>query len=291
MLASALHIVGVGLEKAGTTTAHDVLARSPVICAPREKETFYFNRYFEKGAEFYRAMYPEKLRDKITIDITPSYHNDRDTLLRIKASIDGPLKVILFLRDPIARAFSLYRHDIFYHYSAGDRTRATDGTPFNRPFSKRFADLSLSHNYYFVDLRNLVLTLSEIFGDDLSIVYFDQIRSGTFVSDIERLAGQELGLDLSQRVHSNRAGLPQYNISENGLELQLLRPGLPVVSWSIPKIGVRNAMEAVAASQHWTEAVSLSAYNEIYGRLYSEMSLDDLGVDKQRLFEFGPLFV
>ncbi len=66
MLGSKIHLIGIGLEKCGTTTAHDVLKQSPIVMTPTPNETFFYNRKYEKGRQYYRSLYDAHARSTLT---------------------------------------------------------------------------------------------------------------------------------------------------------------------------------------------------------------------------------
>ena len=297
MLNSNIHIIGIGLEKCGTTTAFEILSTDTNVMAPQNKETFFFNRHFNKGYEYYRSLYPSN--KPISIDITPSYHLDPEALQRI-ATYPGPKRVVLFLRDPIQRAFSLYRHDIFHHFATGHKTIGTDGQLFKNPHNRHFYSYANSFNYYFVNLATLMDTLKSLFKeDDLLIVYFDEIRSGDFLTKIEASIGYKL--NTNKRIgwaNKSKQLFYEYssvNFQANGIKLppsssssyifKLMRQGYNPIVWRDTDISQDQIISALAASQYWTQYVTESEYDDIFNRLYKNMDLESYGLETNRIFD------
>ena len=120
---SALRIlpafVIIGAQKAGTTSLHQYLLRSPYVLRALRKEIHYFDRNYARGEPWYRAHFPTRpaaaLASRpgtvaITGEATPYYlfHPDVPDLM----ARDLPqARIIVLLRDPVARAYSHYQHE------------------------------------------------------------------------------------------------------------------------------------------------------------------------------------
>lgn len=111
----------VGAQKAGTTSLFRDLASHPQIIAPVAKEVHQFDRHHMRPAENYLAHFPS-LRDAedrrrqvgapvMTMDCTPYYLMHPDAAARISAFCPEA-KIIVMLRDPCARAWSHYWHEV-----------------------------------------------------------------------------------------------------------------------------------------------------------------------------------
>jgi hypothetical protein len=104
-------IVSKGAQRAGTTWLDRRLRAHPDIYLPeRRKELHYFDRYYERGIEWYESFFPEgedaqKYR-KIG-EITPKYLFDPMVPTRIQRDLPG-CRMIAILRNPVDRAYSQY---------------------------------------------------------------------------------------------------------------------------------------------------------------------------------------
>jgi hypothetical protein len=113
-----LDFVVVGPQKAGTTWIDEVLRRhSDVVLPSKTKETFFFDQRYSKGLSWYWRHFeglascqkdPKSGALRIG-EVGPSYFADDDARMRI-ANSQGRPKIIIALRDPIDRCYSLYRH-------------------------------------------------------------------------------------------------------------------------------------------------------------------------------------
>lgn len=70
-----LDFIGIGPMRAGTSWLHHALSLHPGVSLPREKETFYFDRYFERGPAWYAAHFdaenPRAMRARSAPRISP----------------------------------------------------------------------------------------------------------------------------------------------------------------------------------------------------------------------------
>ena len=111
-----------GVTKAGTSTLHRILDSHPDICMSRVKEPHFFTRNIRelgKGDEHttlirdetqYLNLFAHGQQALYRGESSPSYFWEKASADRIKAR-SPESKVIVILRDPIARAFSHYHMD------------------------------------------------------------------------------------------------------------------------------------------------------------------------------------
>lgn len=122
----------IGVQKGGTTSLFTYLVQHPQILPPLQKQTFYFNRYYDKGIKYYKASFPtesemkaleNQIGDKVlTGEATPDYIYEVEVPKRIKA-VDFEPKFILIYREPVERAISEFNYlPIYYekHSSIND---------------------------------------------------------------------------------------------------------------------------------------------------------------------------
>lgn len=112
----------IGAQKAGTTSLHGYLRQHPDVLPSAHKEIHYFDgRRYVRGDDWYRRQFldPEDLkgigklngRRLISGEATPYYLFHPQVPGRIfKTAPD--VKLIALLRDPVARAYSHYRHNV-----------------------------------------------------------------------------------------------------------------------------------------------------------------------------------
>jgi Sulfotransferase domain len=97
--------LGVGPSRTGTTWLHEALAA--VVGLPVVKETRFFSTRYERGVEWYAAQFRHRSDGAPTGEICP-YFGHPDAPARVQQHIPQ-CKIICTLRDPVERAYSLYK--------------------------------------------------------------------------------------------------------------------------------------------------------------------------------------
>jgi len=97
----------VGPPRTGTTWLHGVLYRR--ACLPeRTKETHFFDMFYHKGLDWYRAYFSSCPDEATAGEVTPTYFSLPQVRERVARDLPG-CKIVCTLRDPVARAWSWYR--------------------------------------------------------------------------------------------------------------------------------------------------------------------------------------
>lgn len=118
------NVLLIGAQKGGSSALAAWLFDQGV-CRPkafpgepksRNKEVHFFDnaQRYEKGAEFYARRFEHCDGKTLIMDATPDYlpfpHRVKQTYERVGDDHDENLKVIMILREPVARELSLYNH-------------------------------------------------------------------------------------------------------------------------------------------------------------------------------------
>jgi len=189
-----LYAVAVGPQKTATTWLARAIGASPDIASPLQvKETFFWDHNYARGPDWYFKHFPPT---GTTVEVGPSYFHSQEARCRLRAH-NPDLKVIVTLRDPASRAFSLYLH----HKRKG-RTRADFWQA-----AEQFPEILEAGHYQrhvsawidtFGDEQVLVLTQEQIFSAPESVLESVSVFLGLpLVSDAQRL-----------REKANAGGLP-----------------------------------------------------------------------------------
>jgi len=101
--------LGLGAQKAGTTTLHELLRRHPEVFLPVEKETQYFSLHHRRPLGWYAAKFAAAGPDRRAGEITPYYLFHPEAPARIAAALPDA-KLVALVRDPVDRAISGYFH-------------------------------------------------------------------------------------------------------------------------------------------------------------------------------------
>lgn len=111
----------IGGQKCGTTALYAYLRWHPAITGPAWKEVSYFDRHFARGEAWYRGQFPSRpslaLVERrggarpLVGEASPSYLLHPYAPERAAALVPRARLVVL-LRDPVARALSHYHHEV-----------------------------------------------------------------------------------------------------------------------------------------------------------------------------------
>lgn len=99
----------IGSQKAGTTALYRVLRQHPQVFMPADKElnVFFDAGRFARGPGAYAARFAEAHRAQLCGEASPGYLVHPRAPERIARWLPG-VKLLLTVRDPIARAYSQY---------------------------------------------------------------------------------------------------------------------------------------------------------------------------------------
>jgi hypothetical protein len=111
----------LGGVKCGATALYETLAQHPQILPALRPDVHFFDRHHERGLRWYRRHFPlipygfgKQLvsgRPVLTGEASPHYLFHPHVPWRLHATIPHA-KLIVLLRNPVARAFAHYRHNV-----------------------------------------------------------------------------------------------------------------------------------------------------------------------------------
>lgn len=111
-------VLVIGAQRCGTSSLYRYLGAHPHVVASVRKETEYLSRFHARGELWYRAHFPLSARlafarawgsGRVTFEATPDYLLHPWAPERAARVMRGA-KLVVLLRDPVARAHSHYRH-------------------------------------------------------------------------------------------------------------------------------------------------------------------------------------
>ncbi len=112
--------IGVGAQKCASTWLHRILASHPQVAVPEVKEVDFFSYHYDKGYQWYEACFPARRPEKPACgEISPSYFSEACVPGRL-ARYAPEARVIVSLREPVARALSNHRHEVRLGHLTGD---------------------------------------------------------------------------------------------------------------------------------------------------------------------------
>ena len=101
--------LGLGTQKGGTTTLHELLSAHPEVFLPAAKELHYFDLQPQQTPHWYKQHFSEAELDQCCGEITPFYLFHPAAPKRIQALLPD-VKLVVLLRDPVERALSQIFH-------------------------------------------------------------------------------------------------------------------------------------------------------------------------------------
>lgn len=123
-----LDFIAVGPQKTATSWLDHMVRTHPQLHVPTDtKETFYWDRHFHLGREWYDAHF-HKSEGQLCGEIAPSYFHQALVRTRLAESKER-CKVIVTLRAPAERAISMYHHHVRKGRVSGSFWQAVDAYP------------------------------------------------------------------------------------------------------------------------------------------------------------------
>ncbi len=101
----------IGAQKGGTTSVHEYLAEHPEVGRPATKEIHYFTHNSYRPLAWYRAHFPRVGQFTHTFESTPYTLFHPACPERVRAALPDA-KLIVLLRNPVARAHSHFNHQV-----------------------------------------------------------------------------------------------------------------------------------------------------------------------------------
>ena len=117
----------IGAQKCGTSSLYYFLSQHPDVARPTKKEIHYFDKYYQRGIGWYRLHFSRD-HSKLNFEASPYYVFHPKIPERLVATLPEA-KIIVMLRDPVARAYSHYWHEKrlgHEHLSFADAIEAED---------------------------------------------------------------------------------------------------------------------------------------------------------------------
>jgi hypothetical protein len=97
----------VGPDKAGSSWLHETLLKHPDVYLTPAKDLYFFDRYYDRGLEWYAAQFRDARGEEIVGEVCQDYLFHPEAAARIRETL-GPVRIMVSLRDPVERAWSSY---------------------------------------------------------------------------------------------------------------------------------------------------------------------------------------
>ena len=118
----------IGPDKAGSSWLHDVLIEHPDIYMTPAKDLYFFDRYFDKGVDWYAHHFEHAASQQIVGEVCQDYLFHAAAAERIEQVL-GTARFMVTLRDPVDRAFSSYLYMLKMGEMPGTFAQALQSRP------------------------------------------------------------------------------------------------------------------------------------------------------------------
>ena len=102
----------IGGQRCGSTSLYNLIVKHPNVKAAFGKEVHYFDNNYLKGESWYRANFPLKRKRRFVTGEASPYYIFQPAVPERIAELIPEVKLIALLRDPVARAYSSYNHEV-----------------------------------------------------------------------------------------------------------------------------------------------------------------------------------
>ena len=191
--------LGIGALKAGTTYLDAMLRDHPEICLPPGgKEIQFFNRYFDRGPEWYRRQF-HGCREGVKGEVSPQYMFDPKVAGRIKDLIPHA-RLVVSVRDPVMRAHSQFKHWVQERgYSNSFEQYLTEHP--GAVERGRYFHLLRPYLHHFPRDQLLVILFEDLVGQRLTTMQNVYRFVGVDVGHVPAAAGKPVYASYSPRFH------------------------------------------------------------------------------------------
>jgi len=162
----------VGATKTGTSSMHQILKQHQEIYLPSQKESFFFERNYNKGIEWYLKLFDNVANEKAIGEICPTYLYLPECPARIFKELDKEIKLIFIFRNPADKMFSNYKmnkslfneKNTFKQAIELDKIRIKEKIIYHETFhyiKKGYYDKQVKRYLEFFDKKNMLFLIYE----------------------------------------------------------------------------------------------------------------------------------
>ena len=187
----------VGTSKAGSTWLYGALEQHPEIYMAPGKSLHYFSNRYDEGTDWYLRHFQAARQERVLGEVSHGYLYSEDAPGRI-AELNPSMKILICVREPVARAFSDYLDGIKNGQIEGSFEEQLDRSP---SFLERSRYSSYIERYL------------DVFGEEnVHVAIFEELAANPdlFAGKIFRFLGvEEQTLTQAQRKKMMPAGKPR----------------------------------------------------------------------------------
>lgn len=179
----------IGAQKCGTTSLYNYLIQHPQILPAAQKEIHFFDLNYSKGSDWYAAQFPAIASGSglLSGESSPYYLFHPLVPRRVK-QLFPQVKLIVLLREPVARAWSHYHHEVRlgHEHLSFEEAIASESQRLQGEIEKLQSDesyYSFNHQHYTYRSRGIyidqVQTWMELFPKEQFLI----LKSEDFYND------------------------------------------------------------------------------------------------------------
>jgi hypothetical protein len=132
--------LAMGPQLCGTDWLEAYLQGRGDICLPQGvKETFFFDRHFTRGDDFYFSHFRESNNQLLIMELATTVFDVPEAAARVNDLVGPKIKLLCPLRHPVDRAYAAYQEFLRYGIVSGPVSEAADQAP-QILHSSRYAD-------------------------------------------------------------------------------------------------------------------------------------------------------
>jgi hypothetical protein len=152
----------IGPDKAGSSWIQVVLEEHPAVAVPVSKDLFYFDRFHQRGIEWYLRQFEVTARTEVCVEVCHDYLFSPDAIGRL-ASEFPEARLVLCARSPVDRAVSSFLYM---------RRQGRTSLDFSRAI--RTIDELIDHGRYH---EHLMHVLDHFAVDQVTVLDFELLAS------------------------------------------------------------------------------------------------------------------
>jgi len=177
---SVVTFLMVGCQRCGTTWTAAALSSHPSVYLPEKKQSYFFDRYYDKGIDWYMERFTGVERQHKAVGEIATGYCLRDAVPRLAKHFPD-IKLIMVMRNPVDRAYSNFQtrkmefncssfeEAIESYPDILERGQYSDQIDELLKYYKRDQILFLLYDDLYADDRDYLKTILDFIGVDSSI--------------------------------------------------------------------------------------------------------------------------
>ena len=122
--------LSIGPQNCGNQALERYFRARADIAFPKDvKETFYFDRHFQRGPEFYVSHFSPEPRHRIAMELASTIFDHPNAPERVYDLLGPQVKLFCPLRHPVSRSRAVYAEYMNYGITHGSLEQAAHETP------------------------------------------------------------------------------------------------------------------------------------------------------------------